>query len=56
MEFPGIVKEFNMEIDINCYLEKTVELYAHFINNDNKYQLSFLYKVMQLKDSNEKEK
>ncbi|RIB22901.1 hypothetical protein C2G38_2033211 [Gigaspora rosea] len=38
MEFPDIAKEFNMKIDINYYLEKTVGLCARFINNDDKYQ------------------
>ncbi|KAF0392177.1 DNA/RNA polymerase [Gigaspora margarita] len=56
MEFPDIAKEFNMEIDINYYLEKTVGLCARFINNDDKYQPPPSHKVIQLKDSDEKEK
>ncbi|RIB27452.1 hypothetical protein C2G38_2160543 [Gigaspora rosea] len=56
VQFPDIAKELNMEIDINYYLEKTVGLCAHFINDDGTYQLPSSYKIMQLKDSDEKEK
>ena len=56
MEYADIAKELNMEIDINYYLERTVGMYAHFINEDDKYQPLPSYKIIQLKDSDEKEK
>jgi len=37
MEFLDIIKEFNKKIDIDHYLEKTIRLYAYFINDDKKY-------------------
>ncbi|RIB21397.1 DNA polymerase family B-domain-containing protein [Gigaspora rosea] len=56
MEFPDIAKELNTEIDISHYLEQTVGLYTRFINDDKRYQPSSSYKIMQLKDSDKKEK
>ncbi|GES83053.1 DNA polymerase family B-domain-containing protein [Rhizophagus clarus] len=56
MEYADIAKELNMEIDINYYLEKTVGMCAHFINEDDRYQPPPSHKIMQLKDSDEKEK
>ncbi|RIB01987.1 hypothetical protein C2G38_2229118 [Gigaspora rosea] len=53
MKYANIAKEFNMEIDINYYLEKTV---ARFIIDDNRYQPPSSHKIMQLKDLDEKEK
>ena len=56
MEYVDIAKEQNMEIDINYYLGTTVGMYVHFINENDKYQPPPLHKIMQLKDSDEKEK
>ncbi|GES76982.1 DNA polymerase family B-domain-containing protein [Rhizophagus clarus] len=56
MEYADIAKELNMEIDINYYLEKTVGICARFINEDDRYQPPPSHKIMQLKDSDEKEK
>ena len=56
MEFSEIAKEYNMEIDINHYLEKMVRMCVRFINENDRYQPSPLYKIMQLKDLNEKKK
>src|SRR3954447_8634616 len=56
MEFANIVKEFNMEIDISYYLEQTVGMCAHFINEDNSFQLPPSDKIMQIKDSDKREK
>ncbi|RIB10232.1 hypothetical protein C2G38_2250893 [Gigaspora rosea] len=56
MEFPDIAKELNTEIDISHYLEQTVGLCARFINDDERYQPPSSHKIMQLKDSDKKEK
>ncbi len=56
MEFSDIAKELNIEIDIGYYLEKTVRLYARFINDDERYQPPLSYNIMQIKDSDEREK
>ena len=56
IEYADIAKELNMEIDINYYLEKTVGMCARFINEDDRYQPPPSHKIMQLKDSDEKEK
>ncbi|RGB22618.1 hypothetical protein C1646_775809 [Rhizophagus diaphanus] len=56
MEYVGIAKEKNMEIDINYYLGTTVGMCARFINEDDRYQPSPSHKIMQLKYSDEKEK
>ncbi len=56
MKFADIVKKLNMKIDINYYLGKMVGMCARFINKDNRYQPSSLYKIMQLKDSDKKKK
>ena len=56
MEYADIAKERNMEIDINYYLGTTVGMCARFINEDDKYQPPPSHKIMQLKDSDEKEK
>ena len=37
MEFANIAKEFNMEIDISYYLEQTVGMCAHFINENDRF-------------------
>ena len=55
MEFPDIAKELNIEIDIGHYLEKTVGLYARFINDDERYQPPSNI-IMQIKDSDKREK
>ncbi len=46
MEFSDIAKELNIEIDIGHYLEKTVGLYVHFINDDERYQPSPSHNIM----------
>ena len=56
MEFSDIAKELNIEIDIGHYLKKTVRLCAHFINDDKRYQLPSSHNIMQIKDSDEREK
>ncbi|CAG8568222.1 2602_t:CDS:1 [Dentiscutata heterogama] len=56
MEFPDNAKELNTEIDISHYLEQTVGLCARFINDNERYQPPSSHKIMQLKDSDEKEK
>ena len=56
MEYPEFAKEQNMEININHYLESTLGLCARFINEDEKYQPPSSHKIMQLEDSDEKEK
>lgn len=56
MEYVDIAKESNMEIDINHYLEKTLGMCARFINEDDKYQPLPSHKIMQIGDSDEKEK
>ncbi|CAG8739018.1 2322_t:CDS:2, partial [Cetraspora pellucida] len=56
IEFSDIAKELNTEIDINHYLEQTVRLFVCFINDYKRYQPPSSYKIMQLKDSDEKEK
>ena len=45
-----------MEININYYLESVLGLCAWFINEDEKYQPPSSHKIMQLEDSDEKEK
>jgi len=37
MKFSDIAKELNIEIDISHYLEKTMGLCTHFINNNKRY-------------------
>ncbi|RIB03708.1 hypothetical protein C2G38_2286783 [Gigaspora rosea] len=56
MEYPEFAKEQNMEININHYLESVLGLCARFINEDEKYQPPSSHKIMQLEDSDEKEK
>ena len=56
MEFANIVKEFNMEIDISYYLEQTVGMCARFINEDDSFQPPPSDKIMQIKDSDKREK
>ena len=56
MEYADIIKEFNIEININYYLEKMIRMCVYFINENDRYQLLPSYKIMQLKDLNEKEK
>ncbi|CAB4492569.1 unnamed protein product [Rhizophagus irregularis] len=56
MEYAGIAKEKNMEIDINYYLGTKVGMCACFINEDDRYQPPPSHKIMQLKYSDEKEK
>ena len=56
MEYPEFAKKQNMEININHYLESMLGLCARFINEDEKYQPPSSHKIMQLKDSDEKEK
>ena len=56
MEFPDIAKKLNIEIDIGHYLEKTVGLCARFINDDERYQPPPSHNIMQIKDSDEREK
>ena len=56
MEFANIAKEFNMEIDISYYLEQTVGMCARFINKDDSFQLPPSDKIMQIKDSDKREK
>ena len=56
MEYLDFAKEHNMKIDINYYLEKTAGLCARFINGNEKYQLLTSHKIMQIRDSDEREK
>jgi len=56
MEFANIAKEFNMEIDINYYLEQTVGMCARFINEDDSFQPPPSDKIMQIKDLDKREK
>ena len=56
MEYLNIAKEQNMKIDINYYLGTTVGMCAHFINEDDNYQPLPSHKIMQIKDSDVKEK
>src|SRR3954451_17380878 len=56
MEFANIAKEFNMEIDVSYYLEQTVGMCARFINEDDMFQPPPSDKIMQIKDTNEREK
>ena len=56
MEYPDFAKEHNMEIDINHYLEKTAGLCARFINDNEKFQPLTSHKIMQIRDSDEREK
>ena len=56
MEFANIAKEFNIEIDVSYYLEQTVGMCAHFINEDDMFQLLSSNKIMQIKDTDEREK
>ncbi|RIA96631.1 hypothetical protein C1645_815172 [Glomus cerebriforme] len=56
MEYADNAKELNMEIDINYYLEKMVGMCTRFINENDIFQPPPSHKIMQLKDSDEKEK
>ncbi|CAG8716057.1 14375_t:CDS:2, partial [Acaulospora morrowiae] len=56
IEYADIAKEQNMEIDINYYLGATMAMCAQFINEDEKYQPPSSNKIMQIKDSDEREK
>jgi hypothetical protein len=56
MEYPEIVKEHNIEIDINYYLEQTLGMCAHFINEDDKYQPPTSHKIMQIVNSDKRKK
>ncbi|GBB97420.1 hypothetical protein RclHR1_29900003 [Rhizophagus clarus] len=56
MEFVNIAKEQNMEIDIGYYLEQTVGMCARFINEDDMFQPPPSDKIMQIKDTDEREK
>ncbi|CAB5208415.1 unnamed protein product [Rhizophagus irregularis] len=56
MEYADIAKEQNMEIDINYYLGTTVGMCARFINEDDSYQPPSSHKIMQIKDSDVREK
>ena len=56
MEYASIAKEQNMEIDIGHYLEQTVGMCTRFINEDDSYQPDPTDKIMQIKDTDEKEK
>src|SRR4051794_29091198 len=56
MEYTDIAKEQNMEIDINYYLGTTVAMCARFINEDDSFQPPPSDKIMQIKDSDIREK
>ena len=56
MEYASIAKEQNMKIDIGHYLEQTVGMCARFINEDDSYQPDPTDKIMQIKDTDEREK
>jgi hypothetical protein len=56
MEYADIAKRKNMGIDINYYLGTTVGMCARFINEDDSFQPLPSHKIMQLKDSDAKEK
>ena len=45
-----------MEIDVSYYLEQTVGMCARFINEDDMFQPLPLDKIMQIKDTDEREK
>ncbi|CAG8512302.1 2042_t:CDS:2, partial [Cetraspora pellucida] len=55
-EYPEFAKEQNIEININYYLENMLGLCVWFINEDEKYQLPRSNKIMQIKDSDKREK
>ena len=55
-EFSEIAKEFNIEIDIRYYLEQTVGMCVCFINEDDSFQSPPSDKIMQIKDSDIREK
>ncbi|CAI2195847.1 1284_t:CDS:10, partial [Funneliformis geosporum] len=53
MEYPEVTRQLGKKIDINYYLKSIIELYARFINYDDRYQLSFetlLQVLKKLKD------
>ena len=56
MEYAVIAKERNMEIDINYYLGTTVGMCTRFINEDDSFQPPPSDKIMQIKDSDIREK
>jgi hypothetical protein len=56
MEYADITKEQNMEIDINYYLGTTTAMCARFINEDDMYQPPPSDRIMQIKDSDQREK
>ena len=56
MEFANIAKEFNMEIDISYYLKQTVGMCARFINEDDMFQPPPSDKIMEIKDTDKREK
>ncbi len=56
MEYADIAKEQNMKIDINYYLGMTTAICVRFINEDDSYQLFPSDRIMQIKDSDKKEK
>jgi DNA polymerase elongation subunit (family B) len=56
MKFANIAKEFNMEIDVSYYLEQTVGICARFINEDDMFQPPLSDKIMEIKDTDEREK
>ncbi|CAI2199599.1 14774_t:CDS:2, partial [Funneliformis geosporum] len=56
MEFSEIAKDFNMKIDIRHYLEQTVGMCTRFINEDNMFLPPSSDKIMQIKDSDIREK
>ncbi|CAI2197131.1 724_t:CDS:1 [Funneliformis geosporum] len=56
MKYADITKEQNMEIDINYYLGTTTVMCTRFINKDDMYQLLLSDKIMQIKDSDKREK
>ncbi|GBB95057.1 hypothetical protein RclHR1_02470001 [Rhizophagus clarus] len=56
MEYADIAKDQNMEIDINYYLSITIGICACFINENDSYQPPPSHKIMQIKDSNVREK
>jgi hypothetical protein len=56
MEDADIAKKQNMKIDINYYLGTTVAMCACFINEDDSFQPLPSDIIMQIKDSDKREK
>ncbi|CAI2181922.1 13022_t:CDS:2 [Funneliformis geosporum] len=56
MKYADIAKEQNMKIDINYYLEIIIAICVCFINEDDMYQPLASDRIMQIKNSDKREK